>query len=175
MGLRFEWDGRKAAANLKKHGVSFEEATTIFSDPLALTISDPDHSATEARFLDLGMSHRGRLLVVSYTERGDDIRTALDLRPNAREKHMKRKRDKQSTNSLRPEYDFSHGTRGRHAARYAAGTNVVVLEPDVAETFPTAAEVNDALRALARVVSRRASSRRTEGKSPNKRLQPTRR
>ena len=74
MGLRFEWDGGKAAANLKKHGVSFEEATTIFSDPLSLTISDPDHSASEARFLDLGMSHQGRFLVVSYTERGDDIR-----------------------------------------------------------------------------------------------------
>ncbi|PYV36453.1 MAG: hypothetical protein DMG06_30735 [Acidobacteria bacterium] len=74
MGLRFEWDGSKAAANLKKHGVSFEEATTVFSDPLSLTISDPDHSASEARFLDLGMSHQSRFLVVSYTERGDDIR-----------------------------------------------------------------------------------------------------
>ena len=62
MGLRFEWDGSKAAANLKKHGVSFEEATTVFSDPLSLTISDPDHSASEARFLDLGMSHQGRFL-----------------------------------------------------------------------------------------------------------------
>jgi len=88
---------------------------------------------------------------------------------------MKRKKDKRPTNSLRPGYDFSHGIRGKHAARYAAGTNVVVLEPDVAETFATAAEVNDALRALARVISRRASSRRTEGKAPNKRLQPTRR
>jgi uncharacterized DUF497 family protein len=55
MGLRFEWDGSKAAANLKKHGVSFEEATTVFSDPLSLTISDPDHSASESRFLDLGI------------------------------------------------------------------------------------------------------------------------
>jgi hypothetical protein len=81
---------------------------------------------------------------------------------------MKRKKGKWPTNSLRPEYDFSHGIRGKHAARYAAGTNVVVLEPDVAETFATAAEVNDALRALARVISRRASSRRTEGKARNR-------
>jgi hypothetical protein len=81
---------------------------------------------------------------------------------------MKRKKGKRPTNSLRPEYDFSHGIRGKHAARYAAGTNVVVLEPDVAETFATAAEVNDALRALARVISRRASSRRTEGKARNR-------
>jgi len=74
MGLRFEWDPAKAAANLKKHAVSFEEATTIFSDPLSLTISDPDHSASQARFLDLGISHKGRFLVVSYTEVADDIR-----------------------------------------------------------------------------------------------------
>ena len=68
---------------------------------------------------------------------------------------MRRKKDKRPGNSLRPGYDFSHGIRGKHAARYAAGTNVVVLEPDVAETFATAAEVNDALRALAGVISRR--------------------
>lgn len=74
MGLRLEWDAKKAAANLRKHGVSFEEATTVFGDPLSLTISDPDHSESEARFLDLGLSHRGRVLVVSYTERGDQIR-----------------------------------------------------------------------------------------------------
>jgi hypothetical protein len=68
MGLRFEWDRQKASANVKKHGVTFEEATTVFADPLTLTISDPDHSENEARFLDVGLSHLGRLLVVSYTE-----------------------------------------------------------------------------------------------------------
>ena len=74
MGLRFEWDQHKADLNLKKHGVSFEEATSVFADSLSITISDPDHSASEARFLDLGLSHRNRLLVVSYTERGEIIR-----------------------------------------------------------------------------------------------------
>jgi uncharacterized protein len=74
MGLRFEWDQRKADLNLKKHGVSFQEATSVFADKLSVTISDPDHSSLEARFLDLGLSHRGRLLVVSYTERGETIR-----------------------------------------------------------------------------------------------------
>ena len=74
MGFRLEWDAEKAAANLRKHGVSFEEATTVFGDPLSLTISDPDQSENEARFVDLGFSHRGRLLVVSYTERGDQTR-----------------------------------------------------------------------------------------------------
>ncbi|MBI1956496.1 MAG: BrnT family toxin [Acidobacteria bacterium] len=74
MGFLFEWDQRKAAANLKKHGVSFPEATTVFRDPLSITISDPDRSDSESRFVDLGLSHRGRLLVVSYIERGDYIR-----------------------------------------------------------------------------------------------------
>ncbi|OFW33948.1 MAG: hypothetical protein A3J28_05675 [Acidobacteria bacterium RIFCSPLOWO2_12_FULL_60_22] len=74
MGYRFEWDPRKAAANLQKHKVSFREATTVFRDPHSATISDPDHSDWEARFVDLGLSHRGRLLVVWYIERGDNIR-----------------------------------------------------------------------------------------------------
>jgi len=74
MALRFEWDQRKAASNLRAHGVSFREATTVFSDPLSVTISDPDHSAAEVRFVDVGLSQLGRLLVISYTERGDRIR-----------------------------------------------------------------------------------------------------
>ncbi len=74
MGYTFEWDPRKAIVNLKKHGVSFQEATTIFGDQLSITISDPDHSNSEARFADLGLSHRGRLLVVTYIEREDTIR-----------------------------------------------------------------------------------------------------
>jgi uncharacterized protein len=74
MGLRFEWDPRKADSNLKKHGITFQEATTVFADALSITIADPDHSEGEARFLDLGLSHRHRLVVVSYTERGKVIR-----------------------------------------------------------------------------------------------------
>ena len=74
MGYIFDWDPPKAAANLKKHRVSFPEATSVFGDPLSITISDADHSDSEARFVDLGLSHRGRLLVVSYIERGDNIR-----------------------------------------------------------------------------------------------------
>ena len=74
MALHFEWDKRKAVSNLRAHGVSFREATTVFGDPLSITISDPDHSTAEMRFVDIGRSHRGRLLVVSYTERGIRIR-----------------------------------------------------------------------------------------------------
>jgi uncharacterized DUF497 family protein len=74
MALLFEWDDDKARANVKKHKVSFDEARTALSDPLEMTIYDPDHSADEDRFISMGLSEQGRVLVVSYTERGDRIR-----------------------------------------------------------------------------------------------------
>ena len=67
--MKFEWDQNKADANLKKHSISFPEATTVFNDPLELTILDPDHSVGEYRYLSVGRSMSGALLVVSYTER----------------------------------------------------------------------------------------------------------
>ena len=69
MGYNFEWDPKKAEANLRKHGVSFAEAVTAFGDPLSMNMPDPDHSEGEQRLIVLGMSDRYRLLVVSYTER----------------------------------------------------------------------------------------------------------
>ena len=74
MALEFEWDPAKAERNLKDHEVSFDEATTDFRDTLSITIADPDHSDSENRFVDIGISHLGRLLVVSYTDRQDRIR-----------------------------------------------------------------------------------------------------
>ena len=72
--MRIEWDPAKAANNLRKHGVSFEEASSVFYDPLAVTGADPDHSETEERLVTFGMSPDGQLLVVSHTERGEAIR-----------------------------------------------------------------------------------------------------
>jgi uncharacterized DUF497 family protein len=72
--MEFEWDEEKAAANLAKHGVSFEEARTVFDDPLYVDFYDPDHSSKEHRYIIIGESRQGRLLVVSYTERGDVTR-----------------------------------------------------------------------------------------------------
>ena len=66
--MEFEWDPKKATKNEKKHGISFSEATTVLGDPLELTISDPDHSSGEFRFLSIGKSNLENLLVVSYTE-----------------------------------------------------------------------------------------------------------
>jgi uncharacterized DUF497 family protein len=74
MRFRFEWDARKAATNLAKHAVSFEEAASVFNDPLAYTFADPDHSVGEARQLTFGVSNAGRLLAVISTERGGALR-----------------------------------------------------------------------------------------------------
>ena len=90
--MEFEWDPEKAAANVKKHGVEFAEAMTIFGDPLELTIPDPDHSEDERRFLSIGLSAGGRLLVVAYTERAGRTRII-----NAREASSKERTNYEST------------------------------------------------------------------------------
>lgn len=72
--MQFEWDEAKAASNLEKQVVSFQEAMTVFGDPLALTGDDPYHSIEEKRFLTIGESRQGTLLIVSYTQRGNKIR-----------------------------------------------------------------------------------------------------
>lgn len=72
--MQFDWDPDKAAENLRRHRVSFEEAATVFRDPLSWTFPDPEHSEGEERYLDIGHSERGRLLIVSYTERQGQVR-----------------------------------------------------------------------------------------------------
>ncbi len=86
MPLQFEWDNNKARTNLAKHGVSFEEASTVFADPLSLTIPDPAHSQAEDRFIILGQSHRRLLLVVVHTERGDKLRLISARRASRNER-----------------------------------------------------------------------------------------
>jgi len=80
MSLRFEWDAAKARLNLSKHSVSFEEASTVFGDRGAITISDPLHSLAEERFVTIGVSETGKILVVVATERGDSLRL-ISARP----------------------------------------------------------------------------------------------
>jgi uncharacterized DUF497 family protein len=74
MDFIFEWDEHKAEINEQNHGVSFDEAQTVFLDNLSIMKSDVEHSNTEERLLIIGMSHKNRVIVVSYTERGDNIR-----------------------------------------------------------------------------------------------------
>ena len=89
--MEFEWDIDKATSNLEKHGVSFAEAMTVFGDPLEVAIPDPDHSEEEFRFVSIGRSEQGRLLVVAYTEREARIRLI-----NAREAAPKERRNYES-------------------------------------------------------------------------------
>jgi uncharacterized DUF497 family protein len=87
--MKFEWDANKAISNQLKHGVSFEEAATVFGDPLARTFDDVDHSLEEARYLTFGLSLANRLLVVAHTSRGDTIRiiSARRMTPRERRDH----------------------------------------------------------------------------------------
>ena len=81
-----EWDQKKAVSNERKHGVTFHEAATVFSDPLAVTFDNPDHSGSEDRFLTFGVSRLGRLLVVSHTERTGRLRIISAGRTTHRER-----------------------------------------------------------------------------------------
>jgi len=87
VSVNFEWDGDKANANVSKHGVSFEEAATVFGDPLSLTIVDPRHSSgQEERFITMGTSYQGVLIVVIHCDRGESIRLISARRATRREK-----------------------------------------------------------------------------------------
>ncbi len=94
--MEFEWDADKAASNVAKHGDTFAEAMTVFGDPLELAIVDPDHSEGELRFLSIGLSAAGQLLVVAYTEREGRTRII-----NAREATSRERKQYESTRSPR--------------------------------------------------------------------------
>jgi len=78
--VEFEWDRRKAKSNLEKHGISFQEAATVFGDVLSITFDDPDYSVNEHRLLTFGLSRTGKAIIVSHTERGRSMRI-ISARP----------------------------------------------------------------------------------------------
>jgi hypothetical protein len=86
--VKFEWSHAKAESNAAKHGIAFEEATTVFGDPLSRTIPDPLHSDAEDRFVTMGVSSRGRTIVVVHTDRGDNVRI-ISAREATRTERMK--------------------------------------------------------------------------------------
>jgi hypothetical protein len=94
VALRFEWDPEKAVGNLAKHGVSFEEAATVFGDPLGRIVDDPRHSADERRHVLLGFSERQRLLAVMFTERPHAIRIISARKATRRERRGYEERER---------------------------------------------------------------------------------
>ena len=84
--MTYEWDAKKAEANRRKHGVSYEEAASVFQDAKAITFDDPDHSSEEPRDVTIGISTRGRVLFFSHCERGERIRIISARRATPRER-----------------------------------------------------------------------------------------
>ena len=123
------------------------------ADPLALTYGDPDHSEGEQRHITIGQSGQGRVILVAHLAGGQvEERLMSTARPV-------RKR----SDDLRAEYDFStlgRGVRGKYYRRATSGTNLVLIDPDLARTFPTGKAVNDALRLLVRAASSTPAAKR---------------
>ena len=160
MAYTFDWDPDKAARNLAKHGVSFAEAATVSGDPLAATVPDRPHSHGEERFATFGRSARGRLLAVQHTEREQRASSAPATLPAMSDSSMSSAPSDvppgtppdDDPDELLPEYDLTGAARGRYAAGYAAGTNLIPLDPDVAAAFPDHREANAVLRAVAELI-----------------------
>jgi len=155
MSLRFEWDPNKAEANLAKHEVSFEEAMTVFAEPLARIFPDEEHSVDELREIIIGHSAGHQLILVNFTSIDDRVRIFSARKATRRERKIMKKtlaRKKKPVNeeTLRPEYqfDYSKSQPNRFAAKMSKGTVAVVLEPDVAEIFRSSEVVNALLRSI---------------------------
>lgn len=86
--MRFEWNPQKATANLRKHGVSFDEAATVFDDPLFITVVDDEHSLDEERYITIGLSSQARLLVIAHTEQGGTVRIISARKATSREEQF---------------------------------------------------------------------------------------
>jgi uncharacterized DUF497 family protein len=169
----FEWDDIKAAKNLAKHGVSFEQAMGVFNDRNAVTFVDEDHSHDEQRELTIGCTFWSDVFIVSHTRRGERIRIISVRRANRAERRAYMTRDggdndnnvlhdRAIEDDLRPHYDFdySKGKRGK----YHDGQDLLVIhvriDPEVAKHYSTGAAVNDALRTM--IAEGRAPKPRTE-------------
>jgi len=93
MKLTFEWNAEKAKENIRKHKISFEEAKTVFNDPFLMTFPDPEHSASEQRYLNIGTCSKGRVLIIIHTERDADIRIISCREATPRERRVYEKAD----------------------------------------------------------------------------------
>lgn len=153
--LIFEWDKNKAKKNIKIHGISFGEASASFKDTLSLTIYDPLHSDEEDRFVTIGNSCKNRLLIIIHTVREIKIKI-ISARKATKKKGSDMKKMQKDPDMLE-EYDFSNGVQGKYAEKFEEGTNVVVIDPDVAKFFPDHDSVNQALRSLTEIIKSQKS------------------
>lgn len=168
----FEWDDMKAAINLAKHGIGFEQAIGIFNDPNAMTFSDEDHSQDEPRELTIGSTFWSEVFIVSHTRRGGRIRIISARRANRAERraYMTKDsdpdpniiRDRGLEDDVRPHYDFdySKAVKGKYYDGQEELVVLVRIDPDVALYYSTGESVNDALRTM--LAEGRAPAARTE-------------
>ena len=151
---RFQWDDRKAAANRKKHGISFREATGVFDDPLAAIVSDSNRSRDEYRYVVYGFpSNSEILLAVAYSFRGQRIRIISARRATSQERriYMNKQFDRISDIDAADDYELPDEIDFRGAVRglvYIPGTVALRLDDDVAKHFRNGQQVNAALRQL---------------------------
>lgn len=154
--MKYEWHTAKAASNLIKHGVTFEEAATACDDPFQENLPDLAHSFGEMRYLCLGLSSKGRVLAVIYTERGDKahIISAERLRNKKRWNTMSHEvtiltdDDYDLEDDIAPEYDIAAMREAARVAGYETHRRFIRLAPDVAAVFANAEAVNNALREI---------------------------
>ena len=157
-----DWSAEKEEKNWIKHRIWFEEADTIFDDPLIIVIDDPDHSNEEDRYIAIGQSDYGRLIVLSYTVRGDGepwLISAREAEPRERRRYVGTDTLRDG-DEMRTYYDFSEGVRGKHYRGRSRTLRSYGIEMDVAEHFPTSEDVNRALRML--IAEGRVPKRRNE-------------
>jgi uncharacterized DUF497 family protein len=155
MTIRITWDPLKAAENVRKHGVLFEEAREVFGDPFLAAENDDAHSEDEDRFTGFGSTAAGRVLFVCYAIKGEDVRlisarraTRFEKRSYMDEESMIRDEPLEPEDEETIHFDWSRAVRGLHYIPREKGT--AVLEEDVYGIFRTSEEVNNALRMLIR-------------------------
>jgi len=169
----YEWDAEKAKGNLRKHRISFEDAATVFLDPLALTFPDPDHSRGRIERSQSAVPADSRLYSCRIASAGTASESsARGRRPEESIGNMKKASAKGIDDDLRPEYDLSQlkgGVRGKYYLQATAGTNLVLIERELADVFPDSESVNRALRLLVNTAAAAAgTARRRPGASNNR-------
>lgn len=177
--MEFEWNPKKAKSNFKKHGVSFEEASSVFGDALAVIYEDPDHSVDENRFLIIGTSIRDHYFTSPSLMMANTLESLVRVNLQSVRRNSMKKKTGKASDEMRPEYDLKKLKfvgRGIYAERYRSGTNLVLLDRDVREAFPDDESVNEALRVIVKAgkqqavraskesVRRRKPSSRSRGK-----------